>query len=189
MKTIDEAIDKLMASRASDFKVSLPAKEVLGQLIRRVFVNWANEQENAPEAWKVPYNSLPDNYKELSDRQGEELAYFGALSAVYALEDGTPANSCKSTMVPLTFKEADLFAAAMMEFCKKHNVQESTAKRLISRMGTAAGRDLSQIKYVVDKKSGCPGQPNRVKPVKKQFKGKPKAPVKKSVGLHSRVSK
>jgi len=48
--------------------------EVLGQLVREVWVEWAKEQENPKDSWFTPWEALPEPMKEVDRRIGLKIA-------------------------------------------------------------------------------------------------------------------
>lgn len=56
-------------------------REYLGQLVRNVWIKWAEEQENPKSHWLTPWEELSEDMKEVDRRIGESVAdYIIALS-------------------------------------------------------------------------------------------------------------
>lgn len=74
---LGDVVDEL--DGLSVWEQARPAEEMLGFLVRQVWLAWAHEQPNPKPSWLVPYADLPPEQKEVDRRIGMTIAkLFGA---------------------------------------------------------------------------------------------------------------
>lgn len=66
---------------ADDYRVPSD-RESLGKMVRRVWVEWASEQENPKPSWLVPWDDLTDPDREVDRRIGEALYLAGYVNGL-----------------------------------------------------------------------------------------------------------
>lgn len=49
-------------------------REILGKVVRQVWIEWANEQPNAKPSWLLPWEELSEPEREVDRRIGETIA-------------------------------------------------------------------------------------------------------------------
>lgn len=57
-------------------------RELLGRLVRQVWIEWAREQDDPKPSWLLPWEDLDDGQKEVDMRIGEKLFKAGQLSSL-----------------------------------------------------------------------------------------------------------
>lgn len=62
-------------------KLSPKLRELLGKKVRRIWIDWANEQADPKPSWLVPWERLSDRYRDVDIRIGVELYLSGRDSA------------------------------------------------------------------------------------------------------------
>jgi hypothetical protein len=57
------------------------ARELVGRLVRQVWVEWAREQSDPKSSWLLPWEALDDGQREVDMRIGEALFAAGKRAA------------------------------------------------------------------------------------------------------------
>lgn len=57
-----------------------PARDVLGKVVRDIWIEWAWQQPVAKQSWVTPYEQLAEEDKEVDRRIGERLFAMGRES-------------------------------------------------------------------------------------------------------------
>lgn len=64
------------------------SREQLGRTVRRVWVGWAQDQQNPKESWLKPWDELTRDEKEADMRIGQVLFGIGWRAALNYKDDG-----------------------------------------------------------------------------------------------------
>lgn len=75
-----EYLDKLNRGQNNEPSFSDSFRDYLGEKVREVWIEWANQQENTKPSWLVPYDGLSEPDKEADRMIGERLYQIGQLA-------------------------------------------------------------------------------------------------------------
>lgn len=73
----------------SDLQIKEP-RELVGRMVRQVWVQWASEQGNPKPSWLLSWEEIDDGQREVDMRIGEALFMAGRRAGVEAVSPDAP---------------------------------------------------------------------------------------------------